>query len=112
MNFEGVNPFRLSFRFHDCLLDYASFYKLTLKGGIFENCSLKSVEFSEANLSRANFTGSTLDDAIFQQTNLSQADFRSSVGYRINPISNTIRGAKFSKEEVMGLLVDFGIKIE
>lgn len=112
LNFESVNPFRLSLSFSNCQMDYTSFYKLKLKGTKFENCSLKGADFSEAILSEANFQGASLHEAVFQQTQLLKADFRGSVGYAIHPTQNSIKGARFSKEEVLGLLTNFGIRIE
>lgn len=112
LNFENIKPFRLSMKFYACLMDYTTFYKLKLQASIFENCALKGADFTEANLTKANLSGSKLDEAVFQQSNLSQADFRNCTGYIINPIINQVRGAKFSKDEIHGLLVNFAIRIE
>lgn len=112
LSFEGLNPFRLKMEFESTILDYASFYKLNLKQTKFIDSSLKSCDFSEADLAGAQFAGSNLMGATFVQSKLVNCDFRNAINYQINPSLNVIKGAKFSKDQIMGLLTSFGIKVE
>ncbi len=112
LNFEGVNPFRLKMDFEESILDYAIFHGMKLIGVNMINCSLKECDFTRANFQKAIFTGSNLTNALFEQTNLIEADFRSSENYSINPGSNQVKGARFSKDGLMGLLREFKIKVE
>jgi uncharacterized protein YjbI with pentapeptide repeats len=112
LTFESINPFRSKFGFEKTILDYSSFYNLALTTVTFSECSQIGCDFSGANLSKVNFKESILTDANFNQTNLTDTDFRTAHGFRINPILNKLKGAKFVKENVLGLLLDFNIKIE
>ncbi len=111
LQFANCNPFLLEMNFDKCLLDYASFYQLNLSNSKIEDCSLKDVDFVEAKLHKSSFTGSDLYSATFQQTDLTQCDFRGAKNYSMDPSINKIKGAIFSKDEVLGLLVKYGIKI-
>lgn len=112
LNFEQVNPFGLKLYFDQTVLDYAIFYQVKLAGTQFLKSSLKGTDFAEAVLSKASFSNSNLDQAIFDRTDLSKADFRQALNYQINPGNNQMKGAKFSKEGVSGLLRQFGVVIE
>ena len=85
---------------------------MRLKETVFENCSLKEVDFSNADLAKASFSDSDLTNANFENTNLIRTDFRGANGITINPCVNKIKGAIFSKENVINLLSNFQIKIE
>ncbi len=111
LQFTNCNTFLLEMNFERCQLDYASFYKLDLSTTKLEDCSLKDADFVEAKLHKASFAGSDLYSATFQQTNLTLCDFRSAKNYSMDPSVNQLKGAIFSKDEVLGLLVKFGIKI-
>ena len=76
-----------------------------------DNCSMKEVDFVETNLHKASFSGSDLYGATFEQSNLTECDFRTAKNYSMDPSLNQIKGAIFSKDEVLGLLVKYGIKI-
>ncbi|MGK5082194.1 pentapeptide repeat-containing protein [Bdellovibrionota bacterium FG-1] len=68
--------------------------------------------FSGTDLSECDFQKSDLFNARFQNTTLLKADFRGAHSYLIDPISNKVRGARFSLPEAQGLLVGLGIRIE
>ncbi|MFT5214696.1 MAG: hypothetical protein ACI9WV_002428, partial [Patiriisocius sp.] len=55
---------------------------------------------------------SNLKEAIFNGTNLEQTDFITAFNFEINPEKNHLKGAKFSKENLFGLLSDYKIIIE
>ncbi|MEN8697409.1 MAG: pentapeptide repeat-containing protein [Bacteroidia bacterium] len=111
LQFSQCNSFLLELNFDGCQLDYASFYQLNLSNARLENCSLKDVDFVECKLHKASFSGSDLYAATFEQTDLTQCDFRGAENYSMDPNINQLKGAIFSKDEVLGLLVKYGIKI-
>ncbi|HIC30288.1 MAG TPA: pentapeptide repeat-containing protein, partial [Flavobacteriaceae bacterium] len=61
--------------------------------------------------SKANFDNCDLKNAVFEQTNLEQANFFTAINYSINPERNKIKGAKFSKDQISGLLDTYKIII-
>lgn len=111
MKFENCNAFLLSFSFTDCYLDYSSFYQLKIKNSTFNDCRLHEVDFSEADLSNSDFSGSDLTGAIFDDSILTKSDFRTTLHFNINPTKNKINQAKFSSENVAGLLQHLDIVI-
>ena len=110
--FYDCNSFLLSMQFIGCQLSLASFNNLNLKDSSFRDCKLEKVDFTNVNLSTVSFSSCDLNQAIFNNTNLEKTDFRSSYNYSFSPENNKIKGAKFSKEEVLGLLKSYNIIIE
>ena len=112
VNFAMTDQKIYEFHFTNCLLDYAMFYKLKLKGMQFTNCSMVSVDFMESDLTDALFDNCNLRLAVFSDTNLNKADFYSSHNFSINPVKNKVKKAIFSQENVKGLLDSFEIVIK
>lgn len=77
----------------------------------FMNSSIKEVDFSNCDLSNSSFKNSDLSQTTFNNTNLRGVDFRTAKNYSINPEINSIAKAKFSLEDVAGLL-PYNIEIE
>jgi uncharacterized protein YjbI with pentapeptide repeats len=102
----------LSFSFDNCVLNFASFFKLKLKGSIFKNSSLHEVEFVEADLTNAHFINCDLERAVFDNTNLEGADFRSALNFSIDPEKNKLKKARFSSSGLRGLLEKYNLSIE
>ena len=86
---------------------YASFYQLTLKNTTFIDCNLTEVDFAECQLQQSSFTESNLNMAQFQHANIEKADFRTAYNYSIILNETKTDGAKFSKEEIHGLLTEY-----
>lgn len=112
LRLESCNSFLLSFEFTDCVLNFSSFYGLNLKETRFNNCKLHDVDFVESNLKGSVFDSCDLKGAMFENTTLEKADLRTSQGFSINPEINTLRQAKFSKENALGLLGKYNIDIQ
>ena len=72
-----------------------------LKGARFEACSFRNV----------NFAGVDLLQAVFERTNLKKADFRTAEQWTIDPAVNQVKGARFQKEELKGLLQQWGLDL-
>lgn len=52
-----------------------------------------------------------MEGSRFGGTNLELADFRSAWGFAFDPDENRMKGAKFSKEGLAGLLAKYAIKV-
>jgi len=98
VNFSETNPFLLTLHFEYCMLSYASFYQLKLTKMEMKHCLLEEVDFAESDLTRANFIQCNFRGALFDQTNLEKADLSTSTNYTLDPETNRIRRAKFSKQ--------------
>ena len=111
LHFETCNPLLMSFSFQDCTLDLSSFTGVSIPGTVFYTCKLREVDFSEADLSRSRFDHSLLDNALFVACNLQQADFSLANNFNIDPERNQVKGACFSRENIIGLLRKYQIKV-
>jgi len=80
-------------------------------------CDFYDCVFEEANFEGADLSGTTLKDcdfnrAIFENTNLSKTDLSCCKNLIMNPDSNNIAKATFSKENLIGLLSKYDIRIK
>ncbi len=111
-NLETCNTFALNISFDTCILNDSSLYQLPLKKTKFSNTTLHNVDFSYADLSNSYFANCDFSNAIFDQTNLRQANLKTSYNFNINPNENQLKGAIFSKDNLEGLVLHLGIKIQ
>ena len=109
--FEKCNQMLLSFSFKGCTLDFSSYKGMSIPGTLFDDCKLRNIDFSEADLSRSCFTNSILDNAIFDASNLQEADFSLSHNIKLDPERNQLKNARFSRENVLGLLAKYKIQV-
>lgn len=77
----------------------------------FEQCIFDETDFAESDVSECNFRGSDFKGARFVDTNLQKADFQHAINYQIDPLTNKLKGAKFSLPEAIGMLTGLGIVI-
>ena len=92
INFSLSNRFGLSVEFHNCLLSYALFTEMKLKGTRFIGCDLQNTDFMETD-------------------NLEKADFTTARNYTLNPAANRLKKEKFSRYGLEGLLTGLGIEV-
>ena len=90
--------------FLNCIVDYSSFYGLSLQSLVMRECKAHDVDFRESDLTGADLRESDLTDSLFRNTNLSGADLTLAENYRIDINVNTIKGARFSRYEALSLL--------
>lgn len=112
VKFDTCSDFIIDFSFHNCQLDFSSFYNLEIKGIPFNTCKLIEVDFTDANLENTVFNACDFNNAIFSNTNLKGSDLRSSFNFNIDLEFNTITKAKFSRNAIEGLLKKHQIIIE
>jgi uncharacterized protein YjbI with pentapeptide repeats len=72
---------------------------------------LQEVDFSETELSASIFVNWDCLNAKFERTNLEKCDFRTAFNFSINPNTNKIKKAKFSTNNIAGLLHQFDVEI-
>jgi fluoroquinolone resistance protein len=111
LRFEECNTMLLSFSFEKCILDMSSFFRLRLKGTHFDNCSLHEVDFAETDLSRCSFANADMQGAIFDNTILEGADLSAAFNFQMDPDANYLKKARFSSNNLGGLLTKYGIII-
>lgn len=111
VNLSLSNRFGLAVEFRNCLLSYALFTEMKLKGTHFTRCDLQNADFMETDLANAKFTECDLCYASFHHTNLEKADFSTARNYALNPTANRLKKAKFSRYGLEGLLMGLGIEV-
>ena len=111
LRFEDCNDFLMSLQFENCNLTLASFYRLPLKAIVFADCILVETDFTEADLTQATFNHCNMEHAIFRQTILDKADLCTSFNFNIDPAENQLKKAKFSKDNLLGLLKKYDIVV-
>ena len=98
--------------FDRCDLSYANFARSRLGAIRVSECRALEAEFMEADLTGATFHETDLARAGFARSNLSNTDFRTAFGFIIDPLTATLRGARFSSSSLVGLVIGFGIEID
>ena len=111
IRFDACNPILFSPKFVQSVLDYSWFTGLKMSNIQFIECALKGVNFSGAEMKNAKFPDSDLEGAIFDQTDLSGADLASAANISLDPERNRLNDAKFSINNIEGLLGRYEIKI-
>jgi fluoroquinolone resistance protein len=111
VDFTRCNKFMFSFSFEDCHLDYSTFYGTKLRKTRFKKCVLKETDFTAADLTGAIFDQCDLQGTIFSNSNLEKTDFRTAKNFSIDLDANKVKDAKFSSENVVGLLDKYKLDI-
>lgn len=98
--------------FVDCDLSFASFRGMDLTSWSFEGCRFAEAEFVRCVLKGVSFAGADLTRCAVHRCDLAGADLRGARGYVISPTENTLRGARVSLPEALGLLAAVGVVVE
>jgi uncharacterized protein YjbI with pentapeptide repeats len=112
LRFHECDPFLLQFSFKECQLSFSSFFQLKIPSTQFISCNLQEVDFTETILTTSVFDCCDLKGAIFDSSNLEKSDFRTAFNFTINPENNKLKGGKYRKENISGLLNNYKIVIE
>lgn len=110
-NFSHANKFTFNAKFAECLMQFASFQGLNLQGFQFAKCQLAEADFTTCNLKKAQFIDCNLDRSIISHCNLEETDFSTAFNFIINPNDNRMKKAKFSLQNLPGLVAVFDVKI-
>jgi len=98
--------------FQSCDISFSVFNSLELHELNLQNSKAHSVDFSECDLKGSNFFKTDFMDSRFSLSKLDKCNFEEAINYYIDPLKNSIEGAKFSSPEVLSLLSHFKIKID
>lgn len=101
-----------SLAFTNCQINYSNFRFLKLQKTKLINSVAKEADFTECNLSESDFSGTDFEGSIFFKTNLTKVNFIRASNYFIDIRTNTLKKAKFSFPQVIGLLRSLDITIE
>lgn len=112
IHFDACNDFLFDVSFENCLLNFSSFYKKSLKKTRLAHCSLHEVDLVEADMSESLFDECDFAGATFDRTNLDKSDMTTSFNFMIDPENNKLKKTKFSKESLAGLLGKYDIVIK
>jgi fluoroquinolone resistance protein len=111
----GVEWTRASLRpqlsFEECMLRYASFVGINLRGTRLLRCQAPETQFVDVDLTDADFSETDLSGAVFQGATLAGADFWTARGATFDPAKNRVKGAHVSVETAMSLAASFGMKV-
>ncbi len=111
LRFDTCKDVGMVLKFEDCVLNHSSFFQKKLKKTPFVNTQLKGVDFTDTDLTESVFKDCDLSEAKFDHTILVKVDFTKAAHYVIDPELNSIKKAKFSIPEVIGLLAKYDIDI-
>ncbi len=95
-----------------CRLKYCDFHDMKLSGRDMSSSSYSQCSFSECDLRSAVFRRCDLDGTGFSNCDMRGADFRGAVGYAVDPVTNKLKGSRFSAEEAVSILSGLGIILE
>jgi uncharacterized protein YjbI with pentapeptide repeats len=109
--FLNADPFALEIHFQSCKLISCNFGGMRLRKAAFRDCDLQDCAFIGSDMAEADFSRSMFRGSEFNGTDLRKADFRGAAGYRINPLNNKVRKARFDLPEVLSLLEFLDIEI-
>lgn len=99
-------------RFEECDLSYANFVSAITGKVVFARSRMTDTAFGMADLTGAAFDDCELANADFLHAILERCDFTTAHNFSIDPRSVRLRGARFSKHGLAGLVQSLGISIE
>ncbi len=111
MRFDQCNAFGLSFSFEQCQLNHSAFTNTKIRKTHFSNCQLQEADFTGCDLTQVILEDCDLTRATFEGSILEKTDFTTANNYSIDPERNKLKGAKFSRDGVAGLLDNYDIRI-
>ena len=111
LGFDQCRTFGLAISFEHCQLNHAIFYQVDLSKCRFTNCQMHEADLTEADLSGILLTQCDLTGTTFDQTNLQKTDLSDSFNFQIDPVTNSITGATFSRNSLEGLLMEYRIRV-
>jgi len=111
-DFSKCDPMFLSLSFKHCLINMSNFSDLKLKSTSFVGSVIRETHFNHTYLSGADFSDCDLSSTLFHQSDLTQSNFLTAFNFSINPLTNKLKGARFSKETALNLLSYLGIVLE
>jgi uncharacterized protein YjbI with pentapeptide repeats len=97
--------------FQGCLMRYARFDGVALRGCVFRACQLIEASFTETMLDDATFDDCDLTNAVFKNANLGGADFSTSIGVFFGLSNNRVQDAFISVDTAIHLARAAGLRV-
>lgn len=97
--------------FERCLLRYAVFDGVNLRGTTFSDCQIQEATFVEADLQDASFAGCDLSLSTFRRAALGGVDFSDAVGVFFEPRENQSKDAYIAVETAVQLARQAGLRV-
>ncbi|HNX90243.1 MAG TPA: pentapeptide repeat-containing protein [Candidatus Omnitrophota bacterium] len=110
--FTDINPFLLSWEFRNSRIELCNFNGLKMRKSKFSGSTVRETDFVNVDLGESDFSGADLKGTRFHNAVLEKANLKKAENYYIDPMSNKLKGAKFSYPGVLSLLSSLGIKVE
>ena len=85
---------------------------MDLKKTVFSSSQLLEIDFTETDLTSAVFDQCIMGLSVFDRTNLEKADLSTASNFSIDPSTNRLKKAKFSSDNIKGLLNALDIIID
>lgn len=105
--FNFISPLK----FNECIINDSSFFGLDLIELTLEYCKAHDVDFRNGNFEKGQFCFTDFTNSLFMKTNLQEADFSEAKNYDIDIFNNTIKSARFTRMEALGLLTCLDIEL-
>jgi hypothetical protein len=112
MDFETAAEFGFAIVCEGSRLDNCSFVRRKMKDTPFRGGELRECYFAGCDLSGAVFDGCTMTGTTFERCDLSGADLRTAIGYEVDPLANRVVRARFSEQNLAGLVGRLGVVVE
>lgn len=109
--FETAKVFLFSIEARESVFNHTSFFGVDLQNSTFAKCTFEQSDFSNALCQGVHFFESSFYLARFENTALQRADFTSARDFSIDPNINKVKGTRFSKDNLSGLLDAHPIEI-
>lgn len=97
--------------FEGCMLRYAAFSDMGLRGVRFLDCEMQDAQLSECALMNADFPGCDLTGATFSRCDLSGADLSTASGVFLDARQNVVKGAFIALETAVMSAQSQGFKV-
>ncbi|MCF7919385.1 MAG: pentapeptide repeat-containing protein [Candidatus Cloacimonetes bacterium] len=104
VDFTKIDRLITEMNFNNCQIRECNYSGLELKGISFLGSEISNTDFINSDLSSAVFRNVNFREVVFHNTDLKKASFLGAKGYRINPMTNEIKGGIFDLPEVVSFL--------
>jgi len=111
VDFGAAYAIGLEVSFEGCVLSYASFAGMALRGLELIDCRAHETIFDDADLRDARFDATDLRGARFGGADLRGADLSEATGYAIDPTLAKVKGTKMSMEGALETARLLGIEV-
>jgi uncharacterized protein YjbI with pentapeptide repeats len=110
-DFTGIGKSSNTLVFEKSILNYAAFVGCKLRRSVFRESTIVESYFDESDIAHSVFEHCDLSRTSFHNTNLEKVDFSTAYNFTINPATNRLKKAIFSRDNLTGLVAHLDIVI-